>query len=274
MSWAVFVCGSQPVVVLCFVFFSLLFFSWPIIKTTAEIKFSMISSKPSKSSGSKSSGSSCWLKEGLRLSLSPKSDCRTRGEKAGCCCGDLFYLFYLFIFSFFFFSSRNADNSKWKFLSAPSQLQWSLFSSGGCNLWLKPEWINITAIGGAGSVLQQTAPLSTLSISTVGLNICLIHKVNFLLTGAKESCRQDCLQGCVTRMSKMIQLRLNKECSDILDCFILKKMWQKDVTDDMNGPQKVNRIFLLTISFNTRTRIIRNSIKASVASSKQNKDGP
>lgn len=150
----------------------------------------------------------------------------------------------------------------------------NLFSSGGCNLWLKPEWINITDMGGAGSVLWQTASLSTLSISTVGLNICLIHKVNFLLTGAKESCRQDCLQGCVTRMSKVIQLLLNKECSDILDRFILEKMWQKDVTEDRNGPQKVNRIFLLAIVFSTRTRIIRNSIKAMMASSKQNEDGP
>lgn len=79
-------------------------------------------------------------------------------------------------------------------------------------------------MGGAGSVLRQTAPLSTLSISTVGLNICLINKVDFLLTGAKESSRQDCLQGCVTRMSKVIQLLLNKECSDILDRFILEKM--------------------------------------------------
>lgn len=127
-------------------------FLQPIIKTTAEIKFSMISSKPCKSSGSP-----FQVKEGLHLSLSPKAYCRTQGEQAGCCCGDLFCFQRGFFFFFFFFSPSKADSSKWKFFIVPSQLQSSAFSSRGCNLWSNPEWVSsIKIAGGERTTASET----------------------------------------------------------------------------------------------------------------------
>ena len=82
--------------VLFLYFFPLSFsFLQPIIKTTAEIKFSMISVKPCKSSGSP-----FQVKKGLHLSLSPKADCRTQGEQGGF---SLLWWFVLFSAWFVFF---------------------------------------------------------------------------------------------------------------------------------------------------------------------------
>lgn len=78
-------------------------------------------------------------------------------------------------------------------------------------LWLTCKTTSHILLEYLAALLRKTDCFLVLDISTLGLNICLIHKVTSLLTETGENCSQDCLQGWVTRMGKDISLLLHKK---------------------------------------------------------------